>query len=364
MFLLRVCAAVAAALILAAPAAADAVVAAGRLLDDAGEPAAGIGVHVYLSRDADADGQVALPEVGAGVTDADGRFTVTTADSPELAAFADENGGYVNLDVVGFGGGRLYYAALVRRYVDGGAWFDGEDTSPSDILLRASDSATLTEPVGSVDPSLGCIVQKTLVATERHRTAIGELHNASDVAYSRLTYGRRADSEINVGFSGNGVTWSVKGSVHVGNYEDAAQTTTITADNWGHRLLTDFSYGKYRYYANCTHQTWWKIQARRWIPGRYTGEDNSQWDHRCLDDYRANYSHFGPADTFSRSTNQYARFVAASTMGFGTGGLELGARSGLSRWVDVFWKFGDAAHHYLCGNDSSIAYSHRIFAGA
>ena len=51
-------------------------------------------------------------------------------------------------------------------------------------------------------------------------------------------------------------------------------------------------------------------------------------------------------------------------MGLGTGGLELNAQSGLSQWVEVFWKFGRNAHHYLCGNDGPISTSHRIFAGA
>lgn len=362
MFLFRSCMALVAALVLAAPALAEPAIATGRLVDVAGEPAAGVPVGVYLSRDVDTDSDVALPLVASGTTDATGRFAVTTDETPELAAFADANGGYLNLDVVGTSDQGLWYTAIVRRYSAAPEWVAAGGPAP-DILLAPSRSA-IVDPATDATPSIGCTVVKRLVATERRRTAIGELHNARDVAYSKLTYGRRADSDISVGYSSNGTSWSVNGSVHVGNSEQAAQTTTVTADNWGHRLLTDFSYGKYRYSAPCAHQTWWKIAARAWIPGRHTGRDNSQYDHHCLDTYRAHYSHFGPGDSFYRAWNSYGKFAGAATVGFGTGGLELSAKSGLSQWVDVYWKFGSAAHHYLCGPDDFISASHRIFAGA
>ena len=353
MFLFRLALAAVAALVFATPAVADTVVTQGRLLDPSGAAVSGGSVQVYLS--SDAAGTTALPDVSTTTADLSGRF-VAASTSTLLASAAAANDGYVNLDVIVNSGGSIYYAAIVRRYVDG-AWVDAGDTSKGDILLQRVGPATLS-------PDAFCTVTKTLVSTERHSTAIGELHNASDVKYSTLTYGRRADSDIAVGFSSNGSAWKLSGSVHVGNYSESSQTKTVTTDNWGHRLLTDFNYGKYRYYANCAADTWYKIQARYWIPGWYVGVDNSQWDHHCLDWYVAHYSHFGPGETFRRATNDYATFGGAATMGFRTGGLELNAKSGLSEWVDVFWKFGSRAHHYLCGNDAPISTSHRIFAGA
>jgi hypothetical protein len=355
MFLFRFVVVAALALVLAAPAFGAAVLTEGRLVDASGAATAGGSVELYLSSDVDADGEVTLRRVATATADSVGRFAASSS-SLELERAAAENGGYVNLDVVVNSGGSVYYAAVVRRYVDG-VWVDPDATSRGNILLQRVGSATLS-------PDAFCVVTKKLLSTERHRTAIGELHNAADVAYSALTYGRRADSDIGVGFSDNGTTWKVSGSVHVGNYSESAQTKTVKRDNWGHRLLTDFGYGKYRYLANCAAQTWYKIQARYWIPGWYVGQDNSQWDHHCLDWYKTHYSHFGPADAFRRATNDYARFVAAATMGFRTGGLDLTAQSGLSEWVDVFWKFGPKAHHFLCGNDAPVSTSHRIFAGA
>src|SRR5439155_8177121 len=210
MFVFRLCVALLAALALAGPALADAVLVEGTLVDASGGPASGT-VEAYLGGDVGPDGTATLEPLATAIAAADGRFSLSLAPTQDLADVAAANGGYLNVDLVGESGGDVYYQAIVRRY-EGGAWLDGAGAAPRDADLaptgpRAPGGATI------------CILRKTLVGAERRHTAIGELHNASDVAFSRLPYGRRADSEISVGFSATGATWSLRGSYHVGNLE-------------------------------------------------------------------------------------------------------------------------------------------------
>jgi hypothetical protein len=354
MFVFRACLGAAVALALPTAALAAPVAVRGTLLDAAGRPAAGV-VRVYLGRDAPRNGAVVLRPLAVAHTSSDGRFAAGLEPRRALAAFAAANGGYLNLDVVAQTSAGLAYRAVSRRFASG-AWVDqaGRDPAPTTLVTRLA-----VRP--KVQPT--CVVVKRLVGIQRRHTAIGELHNASNVVVSRLAYGSRADSDISVGFSSTGAFWSLSGSYHVGNQEASVQTTSVTADNWGHRILTDFSYGKYRYVNGCGG-SWYTVQARYWIPGRYVGTDNSTYDHHCRDRYAAFASHFGPNDAFARSTSRYFRFVAAALVGLGTGGLALQAQSGLSHSVDVYWKFGGRPDHYLCGSDGPITTAHRIFAGA
>ncbi len=73
---------------------------------------------------------------------------------------------------------------------------------------------------------------------------------------------------------------------------------------------------------------------------------------------------FGPDSGFDRSKYKLKSWAAAATVGLGTSGLTLSARSGASSRVTYHYHFGlQFQNHYLCGNDAIPAMSTRLFAG-
>lgn len=332
------------------------------------------GATMALVDEPDTDGEVSISALATATTDATGYYALYSRQTTALADEASQNDGYNNLAVVGAVGDVSYYDSLERTYdlvhhweVDSsggiGNAVDGSDGGGGvfDDVAPAPDSSF----AAGTGPSPWCFPwTKTLVATERGSTAIGEIHTAWDINTAYFKYGQTADSSIDVGFSGDGTHWSVAGSLHIGNTQGSTGVKhNVTSDNYGHLVNTDMEYGKYRYRALCWNgwHTWYDVRARKWLGGVYEGTDVSALDHNCRN---LNYAPFSPGDETWRDFGKYKRFSSAVTLSFGGIGLTLGARSGLSRWVKQDWKFGtQPGLHYLCGNDGPMTTSSRVFAG-
>jgi hypothetical protein len=108
-----------------------------------------------------------------------------------------------------------------------------------------------------------------------------------------------------------------------------------------------------------------EIRPTAWVGSFRTGADLAGFDNQCLGQYKPFHAVYPKNGTFSRETNRYGTFTGAASVSVGGTTVSVNARSGLSRWVKVNWKFGTAgSKHYLCGNDGFPPVASRIFAGA
>ena len=68
---------------------------------------------------------------------------------------------------------------------------------------------------------------------------------------------------------------------------------------------------------------------------------------------------FGPNSDMRRNRENAARWEGA----VGVFGASLTARSGYSKYVQGYWRFGLAGDHLLCGDDGSPKEAQHIYAG-
>jgi hypothetical protein len=345
----------------------------GTLVDELGRPVAGGTVTVYLA--VDAETTVDVPELTSTTTRVDGAFTLfLSTNNSAVAAAAEENDGWVNFDATAAWGDRLEAWSFSRRlepvrtaFGDGGsrAW---SEAGP--ILLRLDASSIPLEPEERpLGVGIGCFVKATRIAQADRYTVIGEAHVWRDQTMT-WRYGKRADTDVGVGYSRDGVAWSVSGSVHVGSSQSAEIGDRISnlgdADgDFGRRYRTEFRYAKYRIRRTCPggSGTYYRIKATRWNGGFDYYDDVKHLNGHCGDIYKANAIHFEPATgngTFSRSSEDFVNYRAAVTVF----GVSLSAQSGASKWVTQSWRFGRLfPRYYLCGDSEKPAYAARIFAG-
>jgi hypothetical protein len=210
--------------------------------------------------------------------------------------------------------------------------------------LRAATTSTCTWPSN---------YRWELDSTSAAWTAIGELHVAGD-SKATLTYGRTADSSIDAAFKVGG-TWSLGGSVHIGNSNSTSVSETLGPYLYRH-VLSRFSYGLWKLYSDCAEG--WHVyrgydhaEATRWIGGiTYDTTSISYYDN-----HRTTYWNlFGRNSSFSRSTSSFAKVQLAATVF----GVNLGAQSGSSVNVTTRYDFGAGrSSHYLYGQTSYPATS-------
>jgi hypothetical protein len=213
------------------------------------------------------------------------------------------------------------------------------------------------------------IKRKTLIATERDSTIIGELLVARD-AVGTFSFGEGTEhvSNISVGLDfGHG--WRLGAFSHASTGDSSGVSISNVGDDWARQLRSDFIYAKYRkqtvtlYGAVCS--TWYTIEPKEWVGGGIlAGADESQYLHKCLTTYARWHITQGPASSWFRASNKLRTWGAAVNVNLGSGGLGLNAWTGASRWVRYDYYFGTRVHdHYLCGNDDFPKRSSRVFAG-
>lgn len=356
------------------------VVAQGYVRDPSGVPVEGAIVELF--RDPPVGSAGSYGPLDTATTGTDGFFVLRSGYTTELRGDAAANGGYVNFDVMGSSDELGYYGGVTRTYDDvAGIWLTPEQAVADDqariadekLDLRPVPGASLRAGGGPAVGSrwcLGATKTKTLVATERASTIIGELLVARD-AVGIFSFGDGTEhvSNISVGINfGNG--WSLGAFQHAATGEASGVSIENVGEDWAHVLRSDFVYAKYRKQTvdifGYVCSTWYTIEPKEWVGGGIVpGADESQYLHKCLTTYRQWYIRQGPGSTWFRASNKLRTWGAAATVGLGSGGLAVQAWTGASRWVTYEYYFGSRTFdHYLCGNDAYPRRSTRVFAGA
>jgi hypothetical protein len=356
------------------------VVAQGYVRDPSGVPVDGAVVELF--RDPPVGSAGSYAPLDTATTGTDGFFVLRSAYTAELQGDAAANGGYVNFDIMGSSDALGYYGGATRTYDPAaGIWLTPEQAVADAGGSRIADQKVDLRPVSG--PSLpagggpavgsrwciGATKTKTLVATERDSTIIGELLVARDaVGIFSFAEGTEHVSNISVGINfGNG--WALGAFQHAATGESSGVSIQNIGDDWAHVVRSDFVYAKYRketvdIFGNVC-STWYTIEPKEWVGGGIVpAADESQYLHKCLTTYRQWHVRQGPGTTWFRGSNKLRTWGVAAVVGLGTGGLGLEAWTGASRWVTYDYSFGRRIFdHYLCGNDAYPRRSSRVFAG-
>ena len=355
------------------------VVAQGYVRDPSGVPVSGVVVELF--RDPSVGSAGSYAPLDSATTGTDGFFVLRSPYTDELRGDAAANGGYVNFDVMGSSDSVGYYGGVTRTYATtAGVWLtpeqavaDGDIRVPDERLdLRPVSGPSLPAGGGPAVDARWCPLAtktKTLVATERDSTIIGELLVARD-AVGMFSFGEGTSHVSNISVGVNfGYGWTLGAFEHAATGDTSGVSIRNVGDDWAHQLRSDFVYAKYRkqtvdIFGNVC-STWYTIEPKEWVGGGIVpGADESQYLHLCLTAYRQWYVRQGPGSTWFRGSNKLKTWGAAVTVGLGSGGIGLSAWTGASRWVTYDYSFGTQIFdHYLCGNDQYPRRSSRVFAG-
>jgi hypothetical protein len=352
----------------------------GWVTDANGEGVAGATVSAYYSSTTETQEQQS--PISNATTGVDGYFELFKSVATGDTAAADASGGWVNFDVVATSGSLLTYSGISRSpNISSNTWAGNNiDAASTDAGVASAMSASAgqlnldidktnrgrsvssSESTSTQAAAIGCIVVTTAVNSSDKYTVIGQMHLGKDQR-ATFTYGRKADSDIGIGYSTNNSTWSINGTRHVGTSKDNAvfqnKSTLNSTLMFGKKLTSEFHYVKYKH--QCGIQRWWTIKATRWNTGMLYGDDTSQFNGHCNDTYFQYQSLYSPGSGYSRFTNNFANYAGAAT----AFGVSLTAQSGASDYVRSDWTFGTKyPQYYLCGNDAKPPNAHRIYAGA
>jgi hypothetical protein len=362
-----------------------ATVASGTVVDANGNPLANVPVNLYDELMLGVDQN--LNPVASTTTASDGTYSLDLSVTSTYVNRAGANGGAVNFDVIASNGAILAYAGIARWPHQPGTcppniptcrptveeWLEdpsGEEESALAAAGGASSSLTLQAspvPGGEKTPASAaaatpCGIHKTAVGTQTAWAVVGQLHLGNDQS-ATFKYGQSADSDMGIGFSNNNANWSIKGESHIGNSRSASVTLPkSTGDNgmFGKRTKTQFKTVKY-HFDGCVGVNFWKIIGEKWTAGSDWGGDYNDKNGHCADTLLGNSATFVSGGRFTRSSNNFSKYVDAISVF----GVSLSNQSGASTFVTEHWTFGNHFNRYwLCGSDNDVNYAHRIYAGA
>ena len=286
-----------------------------------------------------------------------GGFSLSAANSELLGRLAKQNGGYVNLQFVAVGGGFFANRTMARTFTADGEWRDRDGGSSLGEIVLAK-GAPGAGAVGKHDrkvarASLCSLVRTPVGKSFDRRVVIGQLHSVAGMTAS-FSYGQTADSDIGTAFSAGNGPFSVSGDAHVGNSTGSSVTITRSGE-FGHKLLTQFRFQRWRYASSCGG-VFDKIQPFRWDGSGLTiGADVSNLDHHCAaSSFR---SEFAAGTDFDQQASRSTRESGAVTLV----GVKLGSDSGYSTSVHLHWHFTTAG--VLCGDTDLPGNAGLVFAG-
>jgi hypothetical protein len=342
----------------AASSDAEPVIAAGRLVDAGGRPTSG---EVELlawptGRPVTVGDTVDLVPVGRAQAGPTGEFAVRSAVTPELAALAGTNGGYLNLELRALHGPLSGEMHLARYLARGVAWSADPGEAATAITLalrRAAGGVEATATETPMFPSQGGCYGMKLMDSQIGETIIGELRTPPDTLGASFVYGKQADSDISVAARGGTGPWSLSGSHHIANASGAA--VAQRAANGEHLVVRSrFIYDRYEYF--CAGGRREKVVPREWF-GDVMSEATPP--RGCATAPEERLGRFGSNTWFDRDKERAAEWNGAATVF----GVSLSARSGYSERVHAHWDFGTDSMHLLCGDDGPPARASHIFAG-
>ncbi|HEU4674280.1 MAG TPA: hypothetical protein VFS32_15410, partial [Candidatus Limnocylindrales bacterium] len=296
-----------------------------QVVDASGQPVSGAGVALaVMPSGREAGPGRAVAAKGTRTTNTRGR-----ASWPQLRLTKHErrlaaaNGGWLNLTALALDAdGQPIGASTFSRYVGSGVAVAQQPTTVARIRTGANTPAR-TQATIAATCTWPSNYRWELASTSAAWTAVGELHVAGD-SKATLTYGKTADSSIDAAFKVGG-TWSLGGSVHIGNTSTSSVSQTLGPYIYRH-VLSRFEYGLWKLYSDCAEG--WHVyrgydhtEATRWLGGiTYDTTSIGYYDnHRT-----AYWNLFGRNSSFSRSTNAMQKVQFAVTVF----GVNLGAQSG------------------------------------
>jgi hypothetical protein len=301
--------------------------------------------------------------VASAAVDANGQFSVQVDPSgvkallAALAAARASNSGWINLDLVATGNGKMIYESISRQFVNG-AW-QGDNASASTAIAPAAPAVKIAN-AKRVTAATVCNPFTRVDAEGDTNTTIGELHTG-DNQTAWFRYGQSADSSIEVGVQVPiGSSWSVSGSVHVGNSQSSYIQFNEGAQ-WGYKLRTNMHFKKIYHdwtISGCGGTPFYTSQASSWNSGSALGDNVHDLDNNCsTSPYKQSYVPNGDFQT----TSETATWFTGAASAFGA---SLRAQSGFSNYVISHWHHGAAYPAYWhCGSDAMPNQSHRVYSG-
>jgi hypothetical protein len=342
----------------------------GVLTDLADNPVAG-SLELFAwptGRRAEVGQTIQLVPVGHDRASRNGHFDIAGSLTPELGELARLNGGYVNFVLQAAAGGVIEETHF-SRYVGDTAFTAQEArgtkppvdwrTSPEDaaepirVRMREGGADTTASDDRPIHAMQGGCWGLTLAETQVHDTVIGELRTPDDTVDALFSYGKRADSEIGVATRAANGSWSGAGSFHIANSDETA--VTQRAGSGKHLLIRSrFLYDRYEYFCPTG-------KRERVVPHEWMGDVQAEPTtvRGCAGVPETRLGRFTADTDFTRNKENAARWEAAANVF----GATLEAKSGYSRWVQGYWKFGAAGMHVLCGDDGPPRRARHIFAG-
>ncbi len=341
----------------------------GLLADAADNPVAG-GVELYAwptGRPVEIGQTLQLLPVGHDRAARDGLFEIAGDLTPDLTELARLNGGYINFVLQAAAAGVMEETHFSRYVGDtpitaqesGRAqrpveWKASPEESgePVRIKLESAGEGT-TSGDRPIRPMQGGCSGLRLIERHIAGTIIGELRAPDDTVEAFFAYGKRADSEIGVAGRGSHGPWSGSGSFHIANSDDTAVTQWA---NSGQHLLvrSRFEYGRYEF--TCPSGRREKVVPESWM-GDVQSEPTGV--RGCAGATERQRGKFGPNSDMRRNRENAARWEGA----VGVFGASLTARSGYSKYVQGYWRFGLAGDHLLCGDDGPPREAKHVYAG-
>jgi hypothetical protein len=300
-------------------------------------------------------------EIATASVDSAGQFTLQADPdaggqlTAALARARKDNSGWLNFDLVGIGNGKMVYESVPREFVDG-RWLGPDDSSE---IAAAAPAVKIPNAKRFASVPI-CNPWTRVDAEGDTNTTIGELHTGDNQS-AWFRYGQSADSSVEVGVQMPiGGSWSVSGSVHVGNGQSSYVQWNEGAQ-WGYKLRTSMHYKKiYHDYTipGCGGHPYYSSQASGWNSGQAFGDNVHDLDNNCRNSpYIQGYAPNGDFQT----TSENATWFTGAASAFGA---SLRAQSGFSNYVISHWHHGTAyPTYYHCGSDAMPNQAHRIYSG-
>jgi len=342
---------------------------AGVLTDAADSPVSGsLDLFAWpTGRPVEVGQTVQLVPVGHDRAAKDGRFSIASDLTTDLAELARLNGGYINFVLYGTADGVIeethfsryvgdtpvtaQEAGTAKRPVE---WRASPEEDADPVRVRLGDAAAAKtaddRPIHAMQG--GCSGMK-LIESQIRPTVIGELRAPDDTETATFAYGKRADSEIGVASQGGQGPWALSGSFHIANSQAGEITQRATS---GQHLLvrSRFRYDRYEYFCPSGRRE--KVVARDWL-GDYQSEPTAV--RGCAGAPEGRLGRYGPDGSFHRIREKAVQWDGAVDVF----GASLTARSGYSQYVRGDWSFGGAPEHLLCGDNGGPLVARHIFAG-
>lgn len=341
--------------------------------------------------------RVPVRAVGAVVVAEDGSYALSVPPTAEMRRDAAANGGWVNFDVgvttrEGLAGG-----AATPRKIAGTGWAphgpEGGGTTQVAARTPAGNGPELGTGLGATNRvnfhfaeadvaaaravrSRGAAGASVRLRNDQHyllrpgasRTycsfivtskpkrfiRIGRIHNARN-SDSRWSYGRKAESNVEVGVSYGGPgAWTTRGSWHVGNRQSTSVSYATSAYRHGYvRSAFQFTQGYYKatYGTGGSHCHGSSIppgtrssRATRWVGGVDIDTRGSRFES-CTVKHRRFSTFYVRGSGLDKDESRTSQISA----GVDIGPITLGSQSGYSENVTQSWDVVRGRGVHLCG---------------